>query len=384
MADTVSCRDNTILARIWLHPPYKIYFMQLGIYTFVEVTPDAVTGEQISGHQRMRNLMEEIALADALGLDVFAIGEHHRAEYLISAPAVVLGAAAEKTKHIRLSSAVTVLSSDDPVRVFQQFATVDLLSGGRAEIMAGRGSFIESFPLFGYDLKDYDSLFSEKLDLLLKLNEGEMIHWKGRHRPAIHNLGIYPRPYGEKLPIWVAVGGTPESVVRAGTLGLPMALAIIGGNPKHFVPHTRLYRDAYAKAGHDINSLQLGINSHTFIADTSQEAADRFFPSYAQVMSKIGKERGWPPTTRQQFDHMRSPEGSLLVGSPQQVIDKILHEHDLFGHTRFMAQMSVGTMPHKAMMRSIELYGTVVAPAVKKAVQPQTALSSHNSIAGTA
>lgn len=347
--------------------------MQLGIYTFVEVTPDAVTGEQISGYQRMRNLMEEIALADELGLDVFAVGEHHRAEYLISAPAVVLGAAAEKTKKIKLSSAVTVLSSDDPVRVFQQFATVDLISGGRAEIMAGRGSFIESFPLFGYDLKDYDALFTEKLQLLMQLNEGEFVNWKGKYRPSIDSLGIYPRPYQEKIPIWIAVGGTPESIVRAGTLGLPMALAIIGGSPMHFAPHTKLYRDAYAKAGHDDSRLQLGINSHTFIADTSQQAADLFFPSYAQMMSRIGKERGWPPTTRQQFDYMRSEQGSLLVGSPQQVIDKILYEHELFGHTRFLAQMSVGTMPHRQMMRSVELFGTVVAPAVRKALAPQVA-----------
>ena len=345
--------------------------MELGLYTFVEVTPDAVTGEKISGYQRMRNLMEEIALADELGLDVFAVGEHHRAEYLISAPAVVLGAAAERTKKIKLSSAVTVLSSDDPVRVFQQFATVDLISGGRAEIMAGRGSFIESFPLFGYDLKDYDSLFVEKLELLMNLNEGEFVSWRGTHRPPINNLGVYPRPYQEKLPIWIAVGGTPESIVRAGTLGLPMALAIIGGNPKHFAPHTKLYRDAYTKAGHDATKFQLGINSHTFIADTSQQAADLFFPSYAQMMSRIGRERGWPPTTRQQFDYMRSPEGSLLVGSPQQIIDKILYEHELFGHTRFLAQMSVGTMPHKQMMRSIELFGTTVAPEVRKVLKPE-------------
>lgn len=345
--------------------------MELGIYTFVEVTPDAVTGEKISGYQRMRNLMEEIALADELGLDVFAVGEHHRAEYLISAPAVVLGAAAERTRKIKLSSAVTVLSSDDPVRVFQQFATVDLISGGRAEIMAGRGSFIESFPLFGYDLKDYDTLFVEKLELLMNLNEGEFVSWRGTHRPPINNLGVYPRPYQEKLPIWIAVGGTPESIVRAGTLGLPMALAIIGGNPRHFAPHTKLYQDAYMKAGHDATKFQLGINSHTFIADTSQQAADLFFPSYAQMMSRIGKERGWPPTTRQQFDYVRSPEGSLLVGSPQQVIDKILYEHELFGHTRFLAQMSVGTMPHKQMMRSIELFGTIVAPEVKKVLKPE-------------
>ncbi len=341
--------------------------MELGIYTFVEVAPDVVTGEQISGQQRMQNLMEEIELADQLGLDVFGIGEHHRKEYLISAPAVVLAAAAVKTKNIKLTSAVTVLSSDDPVRVYQQFSTVDLLSNGRAEIMAGRGSFIESFPLFGYDLKDYNTLFTEKLDLLLKLNEQEIINWQGKHRPSINNLGIYPRPY-HQMPLWIAVGGTPESIARAGTLGLPMALAIIGGMPDRFVPHTKLYKDSYIKSGHDVSKMQLGINSHTFIGDTSQAAADAFFPSYAQMMSQIGKERGWPPTTRQQFDYMRSEEGSLLVGSPQQVIDKILYEHELFGHTRFMAQMSVGTLPHKQMMRSIELYGSVVTPAVRKAL----------------
>jgi probable LLM family oxidoreductase len=344
--------------------------MELGIYTFVEINPDAVTGEQLSPHQRMRNLMEEIELADRAGLDVFAIGEHHRAEYLVSAPAVVLGAAAEKTKTIKLSSAVTVLSSDDPVRVFQQFATVDLLSGGRAEIMAGRGSFIESFPLFGYDLEDYDTLFAEKLDLLLRLNEQAIVSWKGKHRPSIHNLGVYPRPHYGKLPVWIAVGGTPQSIVRAGSLGLPMALAIIGGLPAQFARHTKLYRDSFVKAGHAVNELQLGINSHTFIADSSQDAADAFFPSYAAAMTKLGRERGWPPTSRAQFDAARGPEGSLLVGSPQQVIDKILYEHELFGHTRFLAQMSVGSLPHSQMMRSIELFGSVVAPAVRKALQP--------------
>ena len=341
--------------------------MELGIYTFTEVMPDAATGETISGRQRMKNLMEEIELADELGLDVFGIGEHHRKEYLISAPAVVLGAAAVITKNIKLTSAVTVLSSDDPVRVFQQFATVDLLSGGRAEIMAGRGSFIESFPLFGYDLKDYNPLFTEKLELLLQLNEKETINWQGKHRASIENSGVFPRPT-RKMPVWIAVGGTPESITRAGTLGLPMALAIIGGTPDRFVPHIKLYKDTFIKAGHDVSIMQLGINSHTFIADTSQAAADVFFPSYAQMMSRIGSERGWPPTTRQQFDYMRSERGSLLVGSAQQVTDKILYEHELFGHTRFLAQMSVGTLPHKQMMRSIELYGTVVAPAVKKAL----------------
>ncbi len=346
--------------------------MELGISTFVELTPDPSTNTKISPYQRFQNLLEEATLADQLGLDVFAIGEHHRPDYLVSSPATVLAAVAMKTKNIKLSSAVTVLSSDDPVRVFQQFATLDLLSGGRAEIMAGRGSFIESFPLFGYDLADYDTLFDEKLKMLVAINEKEKISWKGKHRAPIQNLGIYPRPYNEKLPIWVAIGGTPASVLRAATLGLPLTIAIIGGRPDQFVPHTEYYRAEWLKAGHDPSSLQLCINSHAYIADTAQQAADEFFPIYAQVMSKIGAERGWPPTTREQFDYMRTPKGALLVGSPQQVIDKILYEHELFGFTRFMVQFSVGTLPHKQMMRSIELFGNVVAPAVKKALETKT------------
>ncbi len=344
--------------------------MELGISTFVELTPDPVTGNTITPYQRFQNLMEEVVLADQLGLDVFAIGEHHRPDFLVSSPATVLAAAAVKTKNIKLSSAVSVLSSDDPVRVFQQFATIDLLSKGRAEIMAGRGSFIESFPLFGYDLKDYDSLFDEKLKLLVAINESEKVSWKGKHRAAIQNLGVYPRPYHNKLPIWVAIGGTPSSVLRAATLGLPLTIAIIGGTPDQFVPHTKYYRDEFVKAGHDISTLQLCINSHGYIADDSQQAAEEFFPVYAYVMSKIGRERGWPPTTREQFEFMRSPKGSLLAGSPQQVIDKILYEHELFGNTRFMIQFSVGTLPHKQMMHAIELFGNIVAPAVRKALQP--------------
>jgi probable LLM family oxidoreductase len=343
--------------------------MELGIYTFAEITPDPVTGKKISPHQRMLNLMEEIELAEQVALDVFAIGEHHRPEYVVSSPAVVLAAAAMKTKKMKLSSAVTVLSSDDPIRVFQDFATVDLLSGGRAEIMAGRGSFIESFPLFGYDLKDYDDLFSEKLDLLMQLNESETITWRGQFRAAINNLGVYPRPLQQKLPIWIAIGGTPESVMRAGRFGLPMALAIIGGEPRRFAPLVQLYRDAAKQTGHDLNTLQVGINSFTYIADSSQQAADEFYPSYAETMTKLGRERGWPPMDRAHFEALRGKKGSLLVGSPQEVIDKILYEHELFQHTRFLAQMSVGSMPHKQMMRSIELFGTEVAPAVKKALQ---------------
>jgi len=316
----------------------------------------------------MNDLMEEIELADQVGLDVYALGEHHRPDFIVSSPAVVLAAAAVKTSHIKLSSAVTVLSSDDPVRVFQDFATVDLLSGGRAEIMAGRGSFIESFPLFGYDLKDYDDLFSEKLDLLLKLNDSEKVTWKGKHRSPLHEAGIYPRPFQKQIPVWVAIGGTPSSVLRAATLGLPLTIAIIGGMPRQFVELTKYYREEYIKAGHDINKLQLCINSHAYIADDSLQAANEFFPVYASVMSKIGRERGWPPTTREQFEMMRSPSGSLLAGSPQQVIDKILYEYELFHNTRFMVQFSVGTLPHKQMMHAIELFGNVVAPAVRKAL----------------
>jgi probable LLM family oxidoreductase len=342
--------------------------MELGIYTFAELTADPSTGAAITAHQRIRDLMEEIELAEQVGLDVFAVGEHHRPDFIVSAPAVVLGAAAERTKNIKLSSAVTVLSSDDPVRVFQNFATVDLLSGGRAEIMAGRGSFIESFPLFGYDLKQYDVLFSEKLELLIKLNESEKISWKGTTRPPINNLGVYPRPLQKKLPIWVAIGGTPESVERAGRLGLPMALAIIGGEPARFAPYVQYFRETAKNAGHDISTLGVGINSHVFVGDTSQQAADDFYSPYALVMSRIGRERGWPPMDREHYEMMRSAKGSLLVGSPQQVIDKILYEYELFKNTRFLAQMSVGTMPHDKLMRSIELFGTVVAPAVRKAV----------------
>ena len=343
--------------------------MELGIYSFVDNTPDPVTGQMIPAHKRISNLMEEIELAEQVGLDVFGIGEHHRPDYLASSPAVLLAAAAARTRRIRLSSAVTVLSSDDPVRVFQEFAMIDLLSQGRAEIMAGRGSFIESFPLFGYDLKDYDTLFSEKLELLLALNKNEKVSWKGKFRPAINGLGVYPRPFGNELSIWIAVGGTPGSIIRAGTLGLPMALAIIGGTPYQFSSSTQLYHDTYKKAGHDMSKLQLGINSHAYIADDSQRAADEFYPTYADMMTKIGRERGWPPTNRQQFEAGRSSHGALLVGSPQQVIDKILYEHELFRHTRFLAQMSVGTLPHHLMMHSIELFGTKVAPEVRKYIQ---------------
>src|SRR5215217_1679872 len=273
--------------------------MEIGIYTFADIAPDPKTGKTISAHQRLRNLMEEAELADQVGLDVFAVGEHHRPDYAVSAPAVVLGAAAERTKNIKLSSAVTVISSDDPVRVFQDYATLDLLSGGRAEIMAGRGSFIESFPLFGYDLDDYDELFSEKLELLLEARASEIVYWPGStHTQRIENRGVYPRPIQDPLPVWIAVGGTPQSVARAGILGLPLALAIIGGQPVRFAPLIELYRRAATDVVNAGESLPVSINSHAFVADTSQKAADVFYPGYAEVMSRIGRERGWPATWR--------------------------------------------------------------------------------------
>ena len=340
--------------------------MELGLYTFADMQPGSHPAQ--TAHQRLKDLMEEVELADQAGLDVFGIGEHHRPDYAVSAPAVILAAAAVRTTNIKLTTAVTVLSSDDPVRVFQQFATVDQLSDGRAEIMVGRGSFIESFPLFGYDLDDYDSLFEEKLELLLQLNKGPQVQWKGKHRAPINGLAVFPRPLQEQIPIWLAAGGTPASAVRAGTKGLPLAIAIIGGMPDRFVPFTNLYRESAVKAGLDASSLQLGINSIGFISETSQQAASRFYPAYATMMNRIGRERGWPPLSRQQFDLLRTENGSLVVGSPQEVIDKILYEHSLFGNTRFLLQMSVGTMPHRQIMKSIELYGSAVAPAVRKAV----------------
>ena len=340
--------------------------MELGLYSFAEATTDPATGYMVSPAERLRDLLEEIELADQVGLDVFGVGEHHRPDYVVSAPAVVLAAAAARTKRIRLTSAVTVLSSDDPVRVFQDFATLDLLSGGRAEIMAGRGSFIESFPLFGQELDEYDELFSEKLDLLLRLREDTRVTWSGRHRPALADLGVYPRPLQDSLPVWIAVGGTPQSVVRAATLGLPLALAIIGGAPERFVPLIELYREAAVRAGHDPERLPIGINSHGFIADSSQQAADDAFPPYAEVMTRIGRERGWPPATRQRFDAERSRRGALLVGNAQEVAEKILYEYELFRNQRFLIQLSVGTMPHDKIMRAIELLGTEVAPVVRR------------------
>jgi len=339
---------------------------ELGLYSFGERMPDPQTGLIVSPQQRLADLLEEIELADQLGLDVYGIGEHHRPDYTVSAPAMVLAAAASRTKRIRLTSAVTVLGTEDPVRVFQAFSTLDLISGGRAEIMAGRGSFSESFPIFiGGMPRDYDELFAEKLDLLLKLRDSERISWSGHYRPNLQNVGIYPRPAQEELPIWLAVGGTPASAVRAGQLGLPLALAIIGGMPEQFQGFTDLYRASAAQAGHGPAQLRLGINSHGYIAATSQAARDESFPATAAAMYAVGKERGWSKMTRAQFDAACTLRGAYFVGDPEQVAEKILYQHQIFEHNRFLMQMSVGTQPHAQIMKSIELYGTRVAPLVR-------------------
>ena len=346
--------------------------MELGIYSFGEATPDPLSGRTISAHERVQRLLDEIELADKVGLDVYGLGEHHRREFTVSAPAVVLAAAATRTTRIRLTSAVSVISSDDPVRVFQSFATLDLVSNGRAEIMAGRGSFTESFPLFGYDLADYDELFEEKLDLLLKIREGERVTWRGTHRPPIEDLPVFPRPVQDPLPVWIAVGGHPESVVRAGRLGLPLALAIIGGEPRRFVPLIDLYRQAGRRAGHDPAKLRVSINSHGLIGDDSRQVADDAYAAYSYVMAKIGRERGWPPPSREQFESERGPRGANLVGTPDEVAAKILYEHELFGLDRFLIQMSVGTLPHDEALHAIELFGTKVAPIVRREIERRT------------
>jgi probable LLM family oxidoreductase len=333
--------------------------MELGLATFVDLSSG------VGGEQRMRDLLEEAELADQLGLDLFAVGEHHRPDFAVSSPAVALAAIAARTENIRLSSAVTVLSSDDPVRVFQQFAELDLISGGRAEIMAGRGSFIESFPLFGYDLDDYDELFAEKLELLLAIRDNERVTWSGRHRAPLDDAGVWPRPVQEKLPIWVAVGGTPQSVIRAGVLGLPLTLAIIGGQPERFAPLVELYRAAWSEAGHDPAEARVAINTHAFVGETLEQADSAFAQSYLAMMNRIGRERGWPPSGRPEYEALRSPRGALAVGTPEQVAEKILFEHELFGNDRYVGQMSVGAVAHADVMRSIELFGTQVAPVVR-------------------
>ncbi len=346
---------------------------EIGLYGFVENTPDPETGRSRPPQQRIRELLEEIELADQVGLDMFALGEHHREEYLASSPETLLAAAAARTERIRLSSAVTVLGSDDPVRVFQRFATIDLISNGRAEIMAGRGSFVESFPLFGYDLNDYDELFAEKLQLLMRLRDEPVVTWDGKHRPPLRDAAIFPRPVQERLPIWVAVGGTPGSAFRTGALGLGLALAILGGDPQQFVPLRDLFREGARRGGHDPDALPLSLNLHGFVADTAEEAIRRFTPAASVVMNRIGRERGWPPYGEAQVRRDAGPDGALLLGDPDRVAEKILRQHEAFGHGRVLMQATVGSMPHDQVLRCIELLGTKVAPVVREEVARRAA-----------
>lgn len=342
--------------------------MEIGISTFLHANP---ANGGVSHAQRLRQAMEEIQLADEVGLDVYAIGEHHRIDYTSSSPAVILAAAAATTKRIRLSSAVTVLSSDDPVRVYQDFATLDGLSNGRAEIMAGRGSFIESFPLFGYDLQNYEELYEEKLELLLKIRASEKVTWRGGHRPAIDNMGIYPRAQQELLPVWIGTGGSPESAIRAGLLGLPIVFSILGGMPERFAPLVELYKEAAVRAGHDLNTLQIASHSHGFISDTTQEATERYYPVMAAQMNQIGRERGWQPYTRDTFDVANRLQGSLYVGDPEYVAEKILLLHKNLSLTRFLMYVDFSSLPHRELLRTIELLGTKVVPIVRKELARQ-------------
>lgn len=341
--------------------------MELGVCTFGDLGKDADGKGGVAPAERMKQLIEEMKLADKVGLDVFAVGEHHRPDMVVSDPAVVLAAGAAVTKKIRLTSAVTVLSSADPVRVYQQFAELDLLSGGRAEIMAGRGSFTESFPLFGYDLEDYDRLFQEKLDLLLQIRDEEKVTWAGEFRAPIEGRGIYPRALQQPLPVWLGVGGSPGSAARAGRLGLPMTIAIIGGRPDHFVPFVEIYRAALKESGH--GNLPLAINSHGYVAEDSVQAGKDYFTAYSTMMNRIGRERGWKPMRWDDFEASRGPEEFLMVGTPEQVAEKILYEYELFGHQRFLMQISVGDMPHDKVLQSIELLGKRVAPLVRKGLK---------------
>lgn len=345
----------------------QIYFMEIGIGMFGDLAVDE-HGKRKSAEQRLAELMKEIKLADDVGIDVFALGEHHREDYAVSSPEIVLAAASSITKNIKLASAVTVLSSAEPVKVYEDFATLDLLSNGRAELMAGRGSFIESFPLYGYNLEDYDILFEEKLDLLLKINNQKIVNWKGTKRAPMVNQTVLPRAVNDNLKIWIAVGGTAASVVRAAKAGLPLIVAIIGGSPAQFKPLVQLYKDEYNRNGYDISKMQIGIHSHSFVNADSQLAADTLYPFYAKQMTKIGRERGWPAYTRQQFETGRGREGALFVGSPAEIIDKISYMHELFGITRFVAHIDVGGAPHKELMNTIELYGTKIIPALKNII----------------
>lgn len=346
--------------------------MELGIGMFGDRHVDS-NGKVQPAHQRLQELLEQIKLMDELGIDFFGIGEHHREEYAVSAPEVVLAAAAAATRNIRLGSAVSVLSSADPVRLYQAYATVDALSGGRAELMVGRGSFTESFPLFGYNLQDYDTLFEEKLELLLQINKEPKINWQGKHRAPLVNQEVYPRAVNDHLDIWVAVGGTPESVVRGARLGLPVIFAIIGGNPAQFKPLFDYYRRAWQHFERPAETLQVGVHMHCFFGNNSQEAADSIYPQYAAQMNRIGRERGWGSYQRQQFEQGRGPQGALIIGDASEAVDKILYLHELFGLTRFAAHMDVGGPAHKDLMRSIEIYGTQIVPRIRKALEKNTA-----------
>jgi len=347
---------------------------EIGLFSFADLTPLPNGRTPVSPAERMRDLLEEITLADQVGLDVYGLGEHHRDDFISSAPEVILGAAAALTKNIRLTSAVTVLSSDDPVRVFQRFASLDLISNGRAEIIAGRGSFIESFPLFGYDLNDYNELFTEKLDLLLNIRENEHVTWQGRFRAPLEHSGVYPRPIQNPLPVWVGVGGTPESVIRAASRSLPMALAIIGGMPERFAPFVDLYRQAAEQYATDPATRLIAISSHGFLADTRKQAIDESFPTVQAAMNKIGKERGWSPMRREQYESAAELHGANFVGSAEDVIEKILFQYSIFNHQRFVLQLSVGTLPHDKVMHAIELFGTKVAPAVRAEIASRNAV----------
>jgi probable LLM family oxidoreductase len=342
--------------------------VELGVYSFGERTPDPATGRLPTPEERLSDLLEEIEVADQVGLDVFGLGEHHRPDFVVSAPAVVLAAAAARTKRIRLTSAVSVLSSDDPVRVFQAFSTLDLVSGGRAEIMVGRGSFVESFPLFGYDLEDYDALFEAKLDLLLRIRQDERVTWRGRFRAPLVDAGVYPRPVQQPLPVWIAAGGTPASAQRAGTLGLPLMLAIIGGVPERFRLFADLHRQAAVARGH--RPPPVGISAHGYLAPAGEDAVAESFPSVATLMNRIGRERGWRPMTFADYRAASGPAGPYFVGSPAEVAEKIVRWHEIFGHERFLLQLSVGTMPHAKVLRAIELFGREVAPRVRRALMP--------------
>ena len=340
--------------------------MHIGIDSFVASAPDAHTPGSRTPAERIRDLLEEIEAADQAGLHWFGIGEHHREEFLDSAPTILLAAAAARTKHIRLSSAVTVLSAADPVRVFQQFATLDLVSQGRAEMVVGRGSFIESFPLFGLALEDYDALFAEKLGLLLQLRDEPYVHWSGRFRAPLTGQGVFPRPMQPKLPIWLGVGGTPASFARAGTLGLPLMVAVIGGEPHRFRPLVDLYREAARRAGHAPEMLKVGIHAIGYVADSDQQAGDDFFPGYAEAFTKIGRERGWPPVTRAHFDALRGPSGALVVGGPETVLNKLRHYDQVLGGVDLVNfQMSVAALPHGKLLRATELLGAEIAAAVQ-------------------